>query len=293
MLVARIQDFVTNRTVTSLRTFVFSIGAFIVASALSALAHEDPVGDIHPVVRVENGNFAIYFTNNAVGDDNSQVGCRTVYSPTGKLLAPRHNADSSVIDSFDQSLNGLTCIVGTQTYSVPDYYREHLGKPYYFLRSDAGNERHKIPWPDGTSINDLNDIAVSEGILWLSGCPSNQQNLFLYHYTIGSLESPKEIKLGQVGMIYDFPVASNLVVVNGASYIVWCRSQEDHMELVLSKWDGVSEHAVDTVLAKKVDFNLSISIAAIGDHLCVAYHHSRDGDYPGKSVIAMIFKTID
>ncbi len=81
--------------------------------------------------------------------------------------------------------------------------------------------------------------------------------------------------------------------INLRAYLAWCRREKDRLDLVLTKWDGVSKSATDIVLAEKVDFNLSISIAAIGDHLCIAYHHSREGDYPGSSVITPLFRKID
>jgi len=42
------------------------IAFVLIVASTAAIAHEDPIGDIYPVVKVENGNFAIYFYNNAL-----------------------------------------------------------------------------------------------------------------------------------------------------------------------------------------------------------------------------------
>ena len=58
-----------------------------------SFAHQDPVGDVHPSVRVENGLFAVYFSNNMIGDSNDRSFFRAVYSSDGQLVAPRHPVD--------------------------------------------------------------------------------------------------------------------------------------------------------------------------------------------------------
>src|SRR6187431_2597973 len=72
----------------------------IVGVANEAFAHSDPAGDVAPRVKVENGNFALYFVNNLPSrgwnttspppsfEDDPVF--RVVYSPTGQVLAPRH-----------------------------------------------------------------------------------------------------------------------------------------------------------------------------------------------------------
>jgi hypothetical protein len=220
------------------------------------LAYEEPVGDVDPVVRVENGNFTVYFTNNTSGDDNSREVFRTVYSPLGQLLAPRHHADPATIRDLDLDSDNLSRVSDSSTYSMPQYYREHFGRPYYIVHGDGGRERHKIPWRDGTDIDEVHDMTVSNSSMWLTGCASGKHDLCLYRYEIGSLEPPTGKDLGEVSTIDDFPVASNLLILNNCCYIVWCRLQKERYELVLSKWDGTSNGSTDTVLSNKVDFGL-------------------------------------
>src|ERR1041384_184132 len=71
--------------------------AFIVGLApVVANSHQEPLGDVFPLVKIENGNFVIYFHNNLHGGDAAEYDMsgngsvyRTVYSPVGELLGPR------------------------------------------------------------------------------------------------------------------------------------------------------------------------------------------------------------
>jgi len=267
--------------------------AIVFCSACSLFAHQDPVGDVHPTVRVENGNFAVYFRNNTVGDSNYPEYFRVLYSPDGKLLAPRHDIDPAEVPGLTERYSSLSSVSEGKHYSVPKYHRLHFGRPYYTVQQYGRAQRYKIPWPDDTQIEGVHDMVVADGVMWLAGPLQEKENLYLFRYPLDSLEPPAQQDLGNVAMIYTFPVASNLVVIKGACYIVWNRYQDEKLNLVLTKWDGASGKVTDVVLSENVDFNLSISLAHIGDKLCIAYHRSSFGDYPGWSVIETLFRPID
>ena len=52
----------------------------------TAIAHEDPRGDVHPKVVTTSDRFEVYFTNNRGA--SSQI-FRTTFTADGKLIADR------------------------------------------------------------------------------------------------------------------------------------------------------------------------------------------------------------
>jgi len=136
-------------------------------------------------------------------------------------------------------------------------------------------------------------MVVADGVMWILGSSSERGDLVLYHYPLESLDPPSEVELGKAETIWSFPVVGNLVVKNGVCYFAWCRPKDSSYDLVLSKWDGRSKDATDEVLVEGVDSNLSISMAAIDGKLCVAFHRSRDGNYPGYGVIETVIHSLD
>ncbi|NOX99985.1 MAG: hypothetical protein GXP30_09680, partial [Verrucomicrobia bacterium] len=66
---------------------------FFIFLSEAVWAHQNPRGDVHPVVIIEAGNFAVYFNTNAIEDryfEGKRPIFRMLYSPEGRLLAPRH-----------------------------------------------------------------------------------------------------------------------------------------------------------------------------------------------------------
>jgi hypothetical protein len=65
---------------------ILSLVCLLIAP-LTSRAHQDPSGEIHPNVEVEDGKFVIYF-HSRVGDGDAAW--RMVFTPDGKTVLPRH-----------------------------------------------------------------------------------------------------------------------------------------------------------------------------------------------------------
>jgi hypothetical protein len=80
--------------VRALISVLAGVGLFLVVVAGRADGHQDPVGDIHPQVLVKDGHFAIVFQSPRQDQSEGLSGrynvVRTIYSPEGKLIVPRH-----------------------------------------------------------------------------------------------------------------------------------------------------------------------------------------------------------
>jgi hypothetical protein len=89
---------------------------FLVVAGLQA--HRDPGGDVHPRVRVEDGNFTIYFRSKIARSKEGNLErstFRMVYSPAGKLLVPREAVTGS--DVKRDWTTGENCLATTTSPS--------------------------------------------------------------------------------------------------------------------------------------------------------------------------------
>jgi hypothetical protein len=272
---------------------------FLLITVVSvAVAHEDPLGDLYPLVKVENGNFVIYFYNNNLQEKpndydmsgNSPV-YRMVYSPTGELLGPRalcKNISSETISNANSMvytkkipLNGETVIFEL------DYLR---AKPSYFVEKNGVRKHRRLPWPDQIKINYVASVYVDENQLVMSAT-TDDHVLRLFHFDRHKFESPAVASVGKTTFIYDFPGASNVVYAADRFWLAWVHynSEKKKFETILSSWKPGDEKPQERVLDSPSDWNTELSMAAIDNHLCVAYHCSVAGEYPGYSQIITAF----
>lgn len=264
----------------------------LLVSAPPAPAHEDPRGDVHPQVRVEKGNFAIYFYSNDErhDSDTQPPPLRVVYSPTGELLAPRHHVAEVPQDEWASRLHGgdIPVAAGGESLSFPPYSRLFHGKPFYTVKKNGRTERHSLPWPDGVEISDLHGIIADERSIMIAAKAGGNLLSFYWFSRVG-FQLPTIVKIGSPATIYDFPVASNTVFAGGKYWLAWMRPGEEKTEVVLSSWKPGDAEAEQVVLKTPGNWNSDLSLAATGDVICLAYHCSAAGVYPGRSSIITAF----
>lgn len=264
----------------------------------TAIAHQDPLGDVYPRVKVENGNFAIYFFNNSRQANSSEYDMsgnnpvyRMVYSPTGKLLGPRAACPALRSDALWQ---GASMVYGRkislQNERVifdPDLLRS---KPSYLIERNGKTEHRRLPWPEEIKIDDVADVLVDERSLLVSATTPDRL-LRLFCFDRAKFESPAMAVVGEPAFIYDFPRASKVILAAGRYWLSWVRFNQakGKYETVLSSWKPGEEKPRATVLETPSDFNTELSMAAIGDRLCVAYHCSIGGAFFGSSQIITAF----
>jgi hypothetical protein len=261
-------------------------------SAAHLFAHSNPRGDIYPNVKVERGNFVIEFQNNEAGydstDERESPLLRMIYSSEGALLSPRHvhqgsrdlNETLGTAAKSEVRLNGeiLTVARDGSTYSVAKNGREQI---------------HRLPWPDDSkrAFEAVSADAESIGIAYIT-----KGMLFLSHFNRRRFTFPETVRItapDTLPFIWDSPRVSNLVHVNGRYCIAWQRSVKttSNYECVISTWKPGEPEPREIVLNEPADWNSHLSLAAIGDRLCLAYHCLAGGN-PARSRIITVFRTV-
>jgi hypothetical protein len=274
-----------------IRYVSWTVAALLLAGG-TARAHQDPRGDVYPQVRVEKGNFAIYFSCNDErrdSDDESPI-LRVIYSPGGELLAPRHHVAKIPEDELGSPLRGgdTRVLAGGEILSFPPYPRLFHGKPFYTVKRNGRIERHSLPWPDGVEISELHQIIGDEHSITIAA-KAGGSLLSFYRFSRDGFELPAIVKIGSPETIYDFPVASNIVFAGGKYWIAWMRPGKEKIDPVLSSWKPGDTEVNHLVLKTPGNWNSHLSLEAAGDVICLAYHCSASGIYPGRSSIITAF----
>lgn len=170
--------------------------AFVLLSSVNS-AHDDPIGDLYPLVKVENGNFAIYFYNDAQEqkrDDYNVSGnfplYRMVYSTTGELLGPR----TACKEINSEDISAATSMVFDKKFKVGNetlFFDAELlknGKPSYFVEKEGTTEHRRLPWPEEVRINCVASAAADEQSVAFSAT-THARVLTLFHFERGNFKA--------------------------------------------------------------------------------------------------------
>lgn len=247
-----------------------------------ALAHSDPWGDIHPQVSVVDGKFSIVF-------NSSQPEQRTDYSEAkpvqqmifntdGTLFAPRH----PLVRKRSHEENGPVGIYGRRVRfgeSTLIFEGDQSGQPGYVLESPGGKlTRVRLPWPKTVSLSLFEDACVTpEGIAITGKTGTSHRRddpLMFYWFPHEETGAPTILNLGATACIYNFPVASNIAFAGGRFWVAYMRPTDDGKDLKLALWSwkpGEKDGRVE-ILDSPAFWNSHLSMAGIGDRLCLAYH---------------------
>ena len=152
-------------------------------------------------------------------------------------------------------------------------------KPDYVLESPGGKlMRVRLPWPKSVSLSLFEDALVtSEGIAITGkegGDHREDDPLKFYWFAHEETGAPVILNLGATACIYEFPVASNIAFAGGRFWVAYMRPTDDGQDLKLALWSwkpGEKDGRV-VVLDSPAFWNSHLSMAAIGDRLCLAYH---------------------
>lgn len=266
------------------------VGMTIFPESLSA--HSDPLGDIYPNVKVERGNFAIEFENNeaeAQGDSHSPL--RMIFSPVGVLLSPRH-VERRRLD-LDETLGYPAKTRFRLDDETLDFRTVDLPQPGYVAEKKNKKEIHRLPWPADFKCEFEAAWADQDSICIAS---IRNQNLFLSHFRRHRFQFPDTVRITApqtLSFIWNFPVVSNLVKVSGRYCIAWPRYEEKDQAFrcIISTWKPGETLPREIIVREPADWNSHLSLAAIGDRLCLAYH-CLAGDYAARSKIITVFRAI-
>jgi hypothetical protein len=278
--------------------------------ATVAGGHQNPSGDVCPVVIPAKGCFQVCFNVAEPLRTSSMpqpVWFRTLHNPDGALIAPRHRIDDVAL------LQRLNAKARAYISLKPDY------TPTIDWANDTFGDSQQIrrlvlrTWKDGTSTeepilfdakdcNDLTAHLIGENwaaLLW-SGMDGkvNDSGIILHLTWIirHSATAPVTRVLGRCGATYDFASASNLVWASGRLWIAWVREYGDPdnrgWETMLTGFDPKSGNVTTKPLPGISNWNTSVSLATTGGWLCAAWHCTKDGSYPGKAIIVTAFEKL-
>jgi len=162
--------------------------------------------------------------------------------------------------------------------------------------------RGTLPWAADFSMGLLEDVVlIDEGIGFMGkeggidddGMMDNM--LRFYWFKHESIKPPLRLEVGRTVCIYDFPVASNLAYAGGRFWVAYmgipAEEKEDAgLQLMLWSWAPGEKTGRLEALDSPAFGNSHLSLAAIGDRLCLAYHCALDG-YPGTDArIVTVFR---
>ena len=265
----------------SKRSLACWLGGVLLSLVSIAQAHSDPWGDIHPNVAVVDGKFSITFSTSQPEEPSNYSEKnplqQMIYTAEGKLFAPRHSLKRTRThrDFGPVGLYGREIDFGKSTI----YFKGNKSpKPGYLLKSPEGNiTRIRLPWPKEISLSLLENVAVTPKGIAMTGkegeeLQSDGGPLKFYWFEHDSTEEPKMFNIGTTACIYQFPVASNIAYAGGKFWVAYMRPNEEGLKLSLWSWKpGDKEPRVEDLNAPAF-WNSHLSLAAIGDRLCLAYH---------------------
>jgi hypothetical protein len=274
-------------------------GAVLLGGAGWVHGHQDPRGDIHPQVSVMDGKFVIVFTNSQPNQESNYTDAipiqRMIYTADGTLFAPRHplQRKRSWRETGPVGLYGRAVRLGESTVIFQD---DQAGQPGYLLKSPAGHlKRVRLPWPATVSLSLFEDaLVVPEGIAITGkeGRDSSENDpLKFYWFSHESTAAPTILTIGVTACIYNFPVASNVAFAGGRFWVAYMRpTEKGGLKLALWSWRPGDHDGLVEILEAPADWNSHLSMAALGERLCLAYHCVNDHQYPGEARIVTVFR---
>ena len=252
--------------------------SILISSALlvsTGFAHEDPNGDVHPLVTVEKGNIVIWFINN-----------------TEKRTSPESNANvyRTVMDT-DGSAIVVRQPVPNAPSSIPDWAVK-LGSLYPFDTKDRLGLGLPLKWQE--PVSDVDGITEHKGnlIFHMSG---SGDPFYFGAYDLKAKRLTSAARIGTPGRIYFFPAASSAIVIGKDAYLAWIEERDRKREkleladgsfadgvssktqLVLSKWRIGTKGVSHLPIRQTFDNNVHISIAHIGPRILIAWHEGFGG----------------
>jgi hypothetical protein len=273
------------------------LAAWLLAVCL-ALGHVDPRGNIYPRVSVENDQFIVAF--NETDDDREKSAIsRMVFTVNDSTVPPQ-------LASSDRQVSVPT--VGTvEVKSDIESVTAADGKEgwHLVLETTKGGQLKQTALPVKTEEKPwIASYWIDDGqiaVLWniKTHSPDDPLTLKLSWMDRNELPSGVTSDVGWPAYIYHFPRVSKLVLAEGKLWFAWVRSEPDETKIdmfrwvtVLTSYDPKTKRMDHTALPQKSDWNTSLSMALCKGWLCIAWHCSKDGSYPGVAEIVTAFKRV-
>lgn len=264
---------------------ILCVGLSLLASTL-APAHSDPAGEVHPRVVATEDGFAVTSENNALEKEDSVYVVTRILASTGELRTasaeriPFREDGQPQFNKLEEEEEGLSVRWGKEWIVVPNYERKHQGSPFLTLVGERSHRRQTLKWkhPD---VSEVCDLLIDGDSLYLLVTRLNifqEASLWIHKFSLRTWSEEAAVCLPKPVTIYVFPICSGLVAHQGSIYVSLVRRVGKNYELVLTGWNGTASRAKETVLARNIDWNTSVSMANRGSDLLIAYHQVADVD---------------
>jgi hypothetical protein len=245
-------------------------------------------------VQVENDNFVVYFSDNSIsaraGETEAAAGFyRVVYSPTGERLAPRHQRREISSDTDGIRQDAHVARLGDDVIEVTGLRKRDPAPASYVVTRGTASEKRHLPWP-ADRPGAVESVVATPDALCVASAHGNK--LYLHHFSRHDPKRFKSVAIGEPAFIYMFPRASNVIAVNGRFWIGWVRwnRAQKKYQTVLSAWNETMNEPVHHVFGEPSDWNSHLSLAAIGERLCLAYHCLTGDHREARSRIITVFR---
>ena len=206
--------------------------AFLLALSLrQTQAHQDPRGDVHPVVTAADGKFIVEFECNFADEwiEDEKPVFRKLWSPEGKLILPRHRVTLTAEESAAKE-------AGLSWPRLPTveliHFDDHQCRAV--LQQRVGKAITQTPLPltvktNHESANSHDTVLEGPWVAFTWADVNNESsdwtkatlNLSLVAQT--GFVPGETVTLGRSARIYDFPCASPPLWAAGRWWVAWIR----------------------------------------------------------------------
>jgi len=264
----------------------------VLCLSCSVQAHEDPRGEIYPLVSVENDKFVVYYK---VDTPSEYALYRVVFDKNGERIEPpvkieggrskvyniwpRTESDEPFPEILRSFLKSFTLEEGEDYLVVPD---EGPYAPCFLTKKDGKYTREEIDWGtkgpwwihDAILAEDRVIVLVStvdRKIPW----PDNDLKIMSVNRQTRRIENYRSV--GVLAEIWYLPICSGLLYYNGRVFLAWGERYIDGMRLNLSSWEPTAPALLKETISEPVNWNTHLSMALIDGIALLAYHNAKDG----------------
>jgi hypothetical protein len=270
--------------------------------------HQDPLGDIHPVVLLEGDGFAVYHQSNDPKVPERDVWHKQVHDLDGSLAVPRHRVPADQRERLEELL--------TRHYDqrLAPGPRVEVSKlagdsaAFGLVQTNGGRSRSVLPveCPQNARVSQTFATETEVAFSWSTIERGQDALVGVLRVSLArsdGVAQGRTVIVGKACAIYDFPVASNLVWAAGRWWVAWVRDDTpaDAVEndegnrtyhTVLSCVESGTGKVSHEVLPGISHWNSHLSVATHGGWICVAWHASTDDAYPGHAKVVTAFQKL-
>jgi hypothetical protein len=289
-----------------MRLHSFSIMATLTLGWFTfAGAHQDPVGETLVHVGVKGGSFAIYTAEYPERDSTHPIS-EVLHACDGSTSSPRRKIAREELEAARSSK-------AKEAREAIEYYPPwkpgveiQRSELCLGLKVDSQWTHTPLPIPE--------EYMVAAHLLRPDGAAlvlnkilrkSSTGEEFDLQHEIAWLDRPtlhlaSKVDLGNCATINMVPTMSHLIWAENRVWFAWIRKADDFEKLpptkqwvtVLASYEPKSKKLEKKILAEQSHWNANLSLNSVAGWVCVAWHCSRDGSYPGESMIVTHFEKV-